>query len=50
MRKLMKINHYGTYVENQHKKKDNEKLYRRSVFKIDNTVPKKDIEKEPFGS
>lgn len=44
----MKINHYGTYVENQHKKKDNEKLYRRSVFKIDNTVPKKDIEKEPL--
>lgn len=46
----MKINHYGTYVENQHKKKDNEKLYRRSVFKIDSSVPLKNIniKKEPL--
>ncbi len=46
----MKINHYGTYVDNQHKKKDNETLYQRSVFKIDNSVSKQNInlEKEPL--
>ena len=44
------INHYGTYVDNQHKKKDNETLYQRSVFKIDNSVSKQNInlEKEPL--